>query len=180
MKMKGKEGIQVIPGMEIIEEQEITEVDKGVPAGRIDIKTINKEGLKEIFPEIEGIPRPQEILIGGEKEVFPKTKDIPHPQEITTEEKIEVFHEVEDIDHPRETINSLMTKLDTTGEVTLGHPETEGGHHVPFQGTETDQEIGDIVNVIIHDLTPEDGIIDTEVEDLSVETMIEDPEIENL
>ena len=43
-----------------------------------------------------------------------------------------------------------------TEEITLGHPETEEDHHVPFQGTETDQEIGDIVNVIIHNLTPED------------------------
>ena len=82
-----------------------------------------------------------------------------------------------------------MTDLDPTAEVTLGHPETEEvtlGHpekeedrHVPFQGTETDQEIGDIVT-IIHDLTPEDEIVDTEVEDLSVETMIEDPEITDL
>ena len=67
-----------------------------------------------------------------------------------------------------------MTNLDTTAVVTLGYLETEGDHHVPFQGIETDQETEDIVNVIIHDLTPEGEIKGTEIKDLIVETIIDD------
>ena len=80
-----------------------------------------------------------------------------------------------------------MTDLDTNAVVTLGHPETEEvtlghlekkeNHQIPIQGTETDQEIGDIVTVIIHDLTPEDKIVGTEVKGLLAETIIEDEEI---
>ena len=84
--------------MEIIEDQEITEVAKGISA-RI-IGTTNRE---------------EEI------EAFPKTREIPHPQEITTKKKLTTNKE---INHPHETINSLMTDLDMTEEVTLGHPET--------------------------------------------------------
>ena len=61
MKMKGKEGIQGIPEMEIIKEQEITEVDREVPAGRIDTKTTNKEVKEEAFPTTKGIPHHQEV-----------------------------------------------------------------------------------------------------------------------
>ena len=156
MKMKGKEGIQGIPEKEIIEEQEITKVDREVPAGRIDTETTNKE---------------------VEIEAFPKTREIPHPQEITTKKELTTNKE---INHPHETIKSLMTDLDMTAVVTLGHLETEENHHVPFQGTETDQEIGDIVNMIIHDLTPEDVIGGTEIKDLTLEDEIEDPDITDL
>ena len=63
--------------------------------------------------------------------------------------------------------------------MTLGHPEKEEDRHVPLQGTETDQEIGDIVT-IIHDLTPEDEIEDPDITDLQVGTIIGGTEIKGL
>ena len=174
MRMKGKGGIQGIPGMKIVVEQEIAEVEKGVPAGRIDIKTISKEGLKEIFPKIKGILHPQEIIITGGKEVFPKAKDIPHPQEIITEGEKEVFPKVKGIGHPREIITSLMTNLDTTAVVTLDPLEKGEDHLVPSQEIGIDQETEDIVNIIIHNLTQEVKIEGTKIRDLLVETIIED------
>ena len=65
MRMTGKGVIQEITGMEIIEDQEITEVARGIPARNIG--TTNRE---------------EEI------EAFPKTREIPHPQEITTKEEL--------------------------------------------------------------------------------------------
>ena len=57
--MTGKGGIQEITGMEIIEDQEITEMAIGIPA-RI-IGTTNREEEIEAFPATDGIPNPQEI-----------------------------------------------------------------------------------------------------------------------
>ena len=153
MKMKGKGGIQGIPGMEIIVEKEIAEAETEVPAERIDIKTISKEGEKEVFPEVKGIPHPQEIITEGEKEVFP---------------------EVKGIGHPREIITSLMTHLDTTAVATLDPLEKGGDNLVPSLAKGIFQETKDIVSVMIHDLTQEVETEDTKSRDLLVAKIIDD------
>ena len=45
--------------MKIIEDQEITEAARGIPARKIG--TTNREEEKEAFPATNGIPLPQEI-----------------------------------------------------------------------------------------------------------------------